>query len=64
MKGRCEICDKTVGFGHSVSHSNHKTNRMWRPNVQKATLLIKGKPTRVAACTRCIRTNRKHTAGG
>jgi len=37
---------------------------MWRPNVQKATLLIKGKPTRVAACTRCIRTNRKHTAGG
>ncbi|MGE3270767.1 MAG: 50S ribosomal protein L28 [Chloroflexota bacterium] len=64
MKGRCDICDKTVGFGHNVSHSNRKTNRMWRPNVQKAILLIKGQPTRVAACTRCIRTNRKHTAGG
>ncbi len=62
VKGRCEICDKTVGFGHNVSHSNRKTNRMWRPNVQKAVLLIKGQPTRVAACTRCIRTNRKHTA--
>ncbi|MGE3271994.1 MAG: bL28 family ribosomal protein, partial [Chloroflexota bacterium] len=42
MKGRCDICDKTVGFGHNVSHSNRKTNRMWRPNVQKAILLIKG----------------------
>lgn len=62
MKGRCEICDKTVSFGHNVSHSNRKTNRMWRPNVQKAILLIKGEPTRVQACTRCIRTNRKQTA--
>ena len=62
MKGRCEICDKTPGFGHNVSHSNHKTNRMWRPNIQKAILLIKGQPTRVNACTRCIRTNRMHAA--
>ena len=62
VKGRCEICNKTVSFGHNVSHSNRKTNRMWRPNVQKAVLLIKGQPTRVQACTRCIRTNRKHAA--
>jgi large subunit ribosomal protein L28 len=62
VKGRCEICDKTVSFGHNVSHSNRKTNRMWRPNIQKAVLLIKGQPTRVNACTRCIRTNRKHAA--
>jgi large subunit ribosomal protein L28 len=51
-----------VSFGHNVSHSNRKTNRMWRPNIQKAVLLIKGEPTRVSACTRCIRTNRKHAA--
>jgi large subunit ribosomal protein L28 len=51
-----------VSFGHNVSHSNRKTNRMWRPNIQKAVLLIKGQPTRVNACTRCIRTNRKHAA--
>jgi large subunit ribosomal protein L28 len=60
VKGRCEICGKTVSFGHNVSHSNRKTNRMWRPNVQKAVLLINNQPTRVSACTRCIRTNRKH----
>ena len=62
MRGRCDICDKAVSFGHNVSHSNRKTNRMWRPNVQKAVLLLKGVPTKVQACTRCIRTNRKQAA--
>jgi large subunit ribosomal protein L28 len=62
VKGRCEICGKTVAFGHNVSHSNRKTNRIFRPNIQKAVLLIKDQPTRVSACTRCIRTNRKHAA--
>ena len=62
VKGRCEICDKKVTFGHNVSHSNRKTNRPFRPNIQKAVVLVKGEPTRVSACTRCIRTNRKHAA--
>ena len=62
MKGRCEICGKMVAFGHNVSHSNRKTNRTWRPNVQKAVLLLQGQPTKVQACTRCIRTNRKQAA--
>jgi ribosomal protein L28 len=35
---------------------------MWRPNIQKAVMLLKGVPTKVQACTRCIRTNRKHAA--
>lgn len=62
MKGRCEICDKKVAFGHNVSHSNRKTNRPFRPNIQKAVVLVNGEPTRVSACTRCIRTSRKHAA--
>jgi large subunit ribosomal protein L28 len=62
MRGKCDICGKAVAFGHNVSHSNRKTNRMWRPNVQKAVLLIKGEPQKVHACTRCIRTNRKQAA--
>ncbi len=62
MKGRCEICGKGVAFGHNVSHSNRKTNRTWRPNIQKAVLLLGGQPQKVQACTRCIRTNRKQVA--
>jgi large subunit ribosomal protein L28 len=59
VKGRCQICGKDVAFGHNVSHSNRKTNRVWRPNIQKAVLLLRGQSTKVQACTRCIRTNRK-----
>ena len=62
MKGRCEICGKAVAFGHNVSHSNRKTNRSWRPNVQKAVLFVGGESRKVQACTRCIRTNRKQAA--
>jgi large subunit ribosomal protein L28 len=62
VKGHCEICGKAVAFGHNVSHSNRKTNRVWRANVQKALLVVDGTPTKVQACTRCIRTNRKQAA--
>ena len=62
MKGRCEICGKTVAFGHNVSHSNRKTNRDFRPNVQKTTMMVGGAPRRIVACTGCIRTIQKRAA--
>ena len=60
MRRRCEICGKGVVFGHNVSHSNRKTNRAWRPNVQKTTVFVAGASRRVQACTACIRTIQKH----
>ncbi len=62
MRSRCQICGKGTAFGHNVSHSNRKTNRRWLPNVQKAILLVDGRPRRVQACTRCIRTERRRAA--
>jgi large subunit ribosomal protein L28 len=62
VAGRCELCGKKIAFGHNVSHSHHKTGRVWRPNVQKTILVLGGKLTRVHACTRCIRTSRKQVA--
>ena len=62
MRRRCELCGKGVAFGHNVSHSNRKTARTWRPNVQKTTLVLNGRATRVQACTACIRTIQKHAA--
>ncbi|MHB1295662.1 MAG: 50S ribosomal protein L28 [Anaerolineae bacterium] len=55
----CEICGKGPQFGHNVSHSKRRTNRHWLPNVQKVTLDVDGKPTRVCICTRCLRTLHK-----
>lgn len=60
LKNRCELCGKGVAFGHNVSHSNRKTNRRWLPNVQKTILIVNGSEHKVQACTRCIRTIRKH----
>ncbi len=59
MSGKCDVCGKTPGYGHNVSHSNRKTNRRWLPNVQKTTVLVNGSRRRIDACTRCIRTLRK-----
>jgi large subunit ribosomal protein L28 len=53
---KCEICGKTPSFGHSVSHSNVKTKRQWKPNIQKVTVYQEGEPRRMKLCTRCLRT--------
>ena len=60
MRSRCDICGKGTAFGHNVSHSHHKTNRRWLPNIQKTTIVIDGYPRKLHVCTRCMRTAQKH----
>jgi large subunit ribosomal protein L28 len=55
MSRRCEICNKGLQFGHNVSHSNRKTKRVWRPNIQKVRVIRNGRAIRMRVCTRCIR---------
>ena len=56
MSGKCDVCGKTTAFGHNVSHSKRRTNRMFKPNVQRKTVVINGEPRKVHVCTRCLRT--------
>ena len=56
----CDICKKRHMSGNRVSHSNMKTRRRQKANVQKVRALVDGKPTRVRACTRCIRSGKVH----
>ncbi len=53
---KCEICGKTPQFGHNVSHSMRHTKRQFRVNVQKTTIVERGKARKVKVCTRCLRT--------
>jgi len=53
---KCEMCGKGPMFGHSVSHSEHKTKRRFEPNVQRTKVMINGKLRRMWVCTRCLRT--------
>lgn len=56
---KCELCGKEPQFGHNVSHSKRRTNRMWRPNIQKTTI-VQGKTVRrIYVCARCLKTLQK-----
>ncbi|TET68734.1 MAG: 50S ribosomal protein L28 [Dehalococcoidia bacterium] len=56
---KCDLCGKSPQFGHSVSHSKHRTNRRWLPNIHPVTLNIDGQLKRLNLCTRCLRTHHK-----
>ena len=52
---KCQFCGKDVKFGIKVSHSHRRSNRTWKPNVQRVKAIVDGSPKRVYACTRCLR---------
>jgi large subunit ribosomal protein L28 len=60
---RCEICGKIAVSGFNVSHSKRHTKRVWAPNIQWTRLTVGDASVRIRACARCIRTNRKASAG-
>jgi large subunit ribosomal protein L28 len=40
MSKVCEVSGKKTMFGHTVSHSNRKSNRRFQPNLQKKRFFI------------------------
>ena len=55
MANICELCGKGRLVGNKVSHSNIKTKRVQRPNLQRVKALVEGAPKRIRVCTRCLR---------
>ena len=55
---KCEVCGKSVAFGLKVSHSNRKTNRVFKPNVKKVKAVVDGTHKSVYVCSRCLRSNK------
>jgi large subunit ribosomal protein L28 len=51
----CDHCGKGGLVGNKVSHSNIKTKRTQRPNLQRVKALVDGSPKRIRVCTRCLR---------
>ena len=56
VSGKCDICGKTTKFGHNVSFSKRRTNRMFKPNVQSRVITVAGVTKRRNVCTGCLRT--------
>ncbi|MCS7180911.1 MAG: 50S ribosomal protein L28 [bacterium] len=59
MAMRCEICGKEGKSGNKVSHSNRKTKRRWKPNIQKVLVEYNGVIKRMKLCTKCLKTKVK-----
>jgi large subunit ribosomal protein L28 len=59
MAARCELTNKGKQFGHNVSHSKRRTNRIWKPNLQKKTFVVDGEKITMHISAQAIRTLRK-----
>jgi large subunit ribosomal protein L28 len=53
---KCAHCGKTTTFGHNRSFSLRATNRTFRPNLQKVTVMQGDRKVQKTLCTKCIRT--------
>ncbi len=60
---KCEVCGKSVQFGHNVSHSNRKTKKMWHPNIKKLRVVENKRVLRKNVCTNCIKSGKITKAG-
>ena len=58
MSKVCSVCGKSPSAGRNVSHSHRVTNRMFRPNIQKVTVVVDGSAKKVNVCTRCMKSGR------
>lgn len=56
MAFSCDLCGKKHQSGHSVSHANNKTKRIFAPNLQRVKAMVDGATKHIRVCTRCLRT--------
>ena len=59
MSRTCDICGRGKLTGKQVSFSNKKYNRTYELNLQKTVIEVDGKPVKVKACAKCIKTAKK-----
>ena len=55
----CEITGKGKMYGHNVSFSQHKTRKVFKPNIQKKTLVVNGQKIKVNVSASAMRTLKK-----
>lgn len=59
MAKRCEICGRNPKSGNRVSHSNKKSGRWFKPNLQKVRIIMDdGSIRTVKVCMRCLKSGK------
>ena len=59
MARKCEVSGKGPMSGNTRSHALNASRRKWNVNLQKATILVNGKPKKVKISERELRSLRK-----
>ena len=54
-----KVTNKKPLFGNKRSHALNATRRKWNVNLQKATIMVNGKPQKVYVSARALRTLKK-----
>ena len=62
MASVCEICGKKPCFGKQVSHSHLRTNRRWKPNIQRVRAVVGKSTKRMNVCTGCLKAGKVQKA--
>lgn len=58
----CQVTGKKVQVGNKVSHSNRKTKRTFKPNLQTVRVVINGRPVKMkVAASEVGRVKRKYS---
>ena len=52
------VTGRKTTFGKKRSHALNKTNRSWKPNLQKVRILVDGKPKKVWVSTRALKSGK------
>ena len=60
MAYACDICGKGKQFGKNVPFSQKKTNKVWKPNLQRQYIELDGTRMQIKACAQCLRTLKKY----
>jgi len=56
---KCELTGKGKQYGNNVSFSLRRTKKVWKPNLQKKTLIVDGRKVTVKISTSALRTLKK-----
>ena len=59
MSRKCQLTGKGPMSGNTRSHALNASRRSWNVNLQKATVMVDGKPTKVRISARALKTLRK-----
>ena len=56
---KCQLTGKGKQYASNVSFSQRHTKKVWKPNLQKKTIMVDGKKLTLKISTQAIRTLKK-----